>query len=146
MALHRQVVAALIGIGMIWLPNSQAVQNEEKFKTRLAPVALDATMRATVAGMGSVAATLAGTKLSITGTFEGLLSPATASHIHLSRVTGVRGPSILDLTVSPGTSGTISGTFELTPEQVDSLKKGKFYIQINSEKAPEGNLWGWLMH
>jgi hypothetical protein len=34
----------------------------------------------------------------------------------------------------------------LSADQVDSLKKGKFYIQINSEKAPEGNLWGWLMH
>jgi hypothetical protein len=146
MVLNRQVLTALIGIGAVWVPHSQAAQNEEKFKTRLAPVALDATMRATVAGTGSVAATLAGTKLSITGTFEGLLSPATAAHIHLSRVTGIRGPSILDLTVSPGTSGTISGTFELTPDQVDSLKKSKFYIQINSEKAPEGNLWGWLMH
>jgi hypothetical protein len=61
-------------------------------------------------------------------------------------VPGIRGTSILDLTVSPGTSGTISGTFDLSADQVDSLKKGKFYIQINSEKAPEGNLWGWLMH
>jgi hypothetical protein len=146
MVLNRQVVAAWICIAAVWLPHARAAQNEEKFKTHLAPVALDATMRATVAGTGSATATLAGTKLSITGTFEGLLSPATAAHINLSRVPGIRGTSILDLTVSPGTSGTISGTFDLSADQVDSLKKGKFYIQINSEKAPEGNLWGWLMH
>jgi len=139
MAFHRQVIAALIGIGLVSLSPSQAAQGEEKFKTRLAPVA-------TVAGTGSVSATLAGTKFSVTGTFDGLLSHATTARIHLSRVTGIRGPAILDLTVSQGTGGTVSGTFDLTPEQIDSLKKGKFYIQINSEKAPEGNLWGWLMH
>jgi len=33
----------------------------------------------------------------------------------------------------------------LTPEQVQSLKKGQLYIQIYSEKAPDGNLWGWLL-
>jgi hypothetical protein len=22
---------------------------------------------------------------------------------------------------------------------------GRFYIQLHSEKAPEGNLWGWLL-
>jgi hypothetical protein len=146
MAFHGQVIAALIGIGLVSLSPSQAAQGEEKFKTRLAPVALDAGMRATVAGTGSVSATLAGTKFSVTGTFDGLLSHATTARIHLSRVTGIRGPAILDLTVSQETGGTVSGTFDLTPEQIDSLKKGKFYIQINSEKAPEGNLWGWLMH
>jgi len=146
MVLNRRVVAAFIGLGVLWLPESRAAEKGETFKTRLGPVALDATMRATISGAGSATATLSGTKLSITGTFEGLLTPATAAHIHLSRVTGIRGPAILDLTVSLATKGTIAGTFDLNPEQVEGLKKGKFYIQINSEKAPEGNLWGWLMH
>ncbi len=146
MAFNRHVVAALIGLGIVSFSVSQAAQKDETFKTHLGPVPLDAAMHATISGGGSAAASLTGNKLSITGTFEGLRSPATAAHIHLSRVTGIRGPAILDLTVSPGTSGTVSGTFDLTPEQVESLKKGKFYIQINSEKAPEGNLWGWLMH
>jgi CHRD domain len=145
MLFNRRVISALIGIGMASALHSGAAQSDEKFKTRLAPVAIDATMRATVSGTGSVAATLAGSKLSVTGTFEGLLSPATAAHIHLSRVAGIRGPAVLDLTVSRAVSGSISGTFDLTPEQVESLKKGKFYVQIDSEKAPEGNLWGWLM-
>ena len=33
----------------------------------------------------------------------------------------------------------------LTAEQVESLRKGKLYIQIDSEKASDGNLWGWLL-
>ncbi len=41
--------------------------------------------------------------------------------------------------------GSITGTLSLTAEQVESLRKGKLYIQIHSEKAPDGNLWGWLL-
>jgi hypothetical protein len=33
----------------------------------------------------------------------------------------------------------------LTPDQVDSLKKGRLYVQISSEKSPEGTLWGWIL-
>jgi hypothetical protein len=58
---------------------------------------------------------------------------------------GVRGSSIADLTVSKATNGTVTGTVDLTPEQIQSLKKGQLYIQISSEKAPDGNLWGWLV-
>jgi hypothetical protein len=49
------------------------------------------------------------------------------------------------LTVSKATNGTLEGTFELTPQQIDDLMKSRFYIQLQSEKAPEGNLWGWLL-
>jgi hypothetical protein len=58
---------------------------------------------------------------------------------------GVRGPAIQDLTVSKATSGTISGSVDLTAPQVESLKKGGLYIQIQSEKAPDGVIWGWLL-
>jgi hypothetical protein len=123
-------------------------QPPSTFKVRLSLVAIDATMRATVAGDGVASATLNGSKLTVTGTFEGLKSAATIAQIHRGVATGVRGPSILDLTVSKagaGTSGTISGTFELTPAQTTSLRRGELYIQIHSEKAPDGNLWGWLL-
>jgi hypothetical protein len=56
----------------------------------------------------------------------------------------VRGAPVLTLTVAKATSGAVSGSFDLTPEQLESLKKGKWYVQIHSEKAPDGNLWGWL--
>ncbi len=38
-----------------------------------------------------------------------------------------------------------TGSLDLTPEQVQALHVGQLYIQISSEKAPEGNLWGWLL-
>ena len=103
-------------------------------------------MRSTVAGSGSVSAELTSSKLSINGTFEGLLSPASVVEVRESTVTGVRGPVIFNsLTITKATSGTISGAIDLSPEQVEALRKGRLYLQVNSEKAPEGNLWGWLL-
>lgn len=132
------VAGVLIGI-------AAAAQTGETYKIRLAPVAVDTAMKSVIAGEGSVTAMLAGNKLTIAGTFAGLKSPATAAHIHQGTAPGVRGPVLLPLTVTKAESGEISGAFELTPEQLDSLRKGKLYVQIHSEKAPAGNLWGWIM-
>jgi hypothetical protein len=123
-------------------------QQPKTFKARLSPVPIDVSMQATVAGSGSVSAVLTGTKLAITGTFEGLRSPATTAQIHKGPVRGVRGPVVADLAVTKAaepTSGTISGSMDLTPLQVADLEKGRLYVQLHSEKAPDGNLWGWLL-
>jgi hypothetical protein len=51
----------------------------------------------------------------------------------------------LALTKTDAASGTLSGSFTLTPIQVADLEKGRLYVQLHSEKAPDGNLWGWLL-
>ena len=122
-----------------------AAQAPDTFKVLLAPVPIDLTMQATVTGKGSAMATIVSNKLSISGSFEGLQSAATVAHLHQGKVRGVRGPSIADLTVSKALSGTIQGAVNLTPAQLEGLRNGLLYIQIHSEKAPEGNLWGWLL-
>src|SRR5262245_13389502 len=124
---------------------SLSVQTEEKFKIRITPVPLDGAMRATVAGSGSGSATLAGSKLNLNASFEGIPSPATTAKLHKGLATGVRGSAFQDLTITKATKGTVSGVVDLTPDQVDSLRKGKLYIQISSEKSPEGTLWGWIL-
>ncbi|HXJ38593.1 MAG TPA: CHRD domain-containing protein [Bryobacteraceae bacterium] len=131
-------IAFLLGIAAL-------AQTEAVFRTRLSPVAMDATMRATVTGSGNVTARLTGSKLVVSGSFEGLLSNASLAQVHRSPVTGVRGPAILDLTVTKAPGGTLSGSFDLSPEQLESLRAGKLYVQLHSDKAPEGNLWGWLL-
>jgi hypothetical protein len=101
-------------------------------------------MQEAVAGLGSVSASLAGSTLTITGTFEGLRSPATVARVHRGPK-GIRGPAVFDLVVSKETSGTISGKLQLAPAQIADLKNGRLYLQLHSEKAPDGNLWGWLL-
>ena len=123
-------------------------QQPKTYKTRLSPVPIDVAMQATVAGSGSVSAVLTGSKVVITGSFEGLRSPATTAQIHKGPVRGVRGPVVAELVVAKAgdpTSGTISGSLDLTQIQVADLEKGRLYVQLHSEKAPDGNLWGWLL-
>lgn len=128
---------------------SLVAQSGKTYKARLAPVPMTTAMASTVAGLGTISLVLSGTKATLTGSFDGLKSPATIAQIHKAP-RGIRGPVVekLDLKVTNnanGTSGTIAGTLDLTPQQVADLEKGWFYVQLHSEKAPEGNLWGWLL-
>ena len=145
---HLYERAIVLLAALFWLTNSAAAQSEQKFKTRLSPVPALGIQPATVAGVGSASATLTGRKVTVVGSFEKMASPATVGHLCLGQLPGVRGESVFDLTVAKtgdGTSGTFSGTFDLTPEQIDALKKGRFYVQIHSEGAPNGHLLGWLL-
>ena len=136
----------VICVALACVAAAASAQSAKAFRARLAPVPIDLSMQATVAGKGTVTATLTGArKLSLTGTFEGLRSPATLAQVHKSPVPGVRGPVVFDLSASKDTSGTISGSIDLTEAQVTDLEKGRLYVQLHSEKAPDGNLWGWLM-
>lgn len=119
-------------------------QNGKTFRGRLSPVPIDLTMASTITGSGSVTAVLNGTKLTVNGTFEGLKSPATIVQLHKGQ-RGVRGEAVLDLTATKATSGTITGTVDLSPQQVQDLQNNRLYVQLHSEKAPDGNLWGWLL-
>lgn len=141
---RRRFTAALLGAAFLFGVGAAGAESSDTFKARLSPVPIDVTMLSTVAGSGLLAAVLTGNKLTITGTFEGLRSPATVARIHRAPK-GIRGPAILDLTVSKETSGTVSGSIELTPAQVEDLRNGRLYVQIHSERAPDGNLWGWLL-
>src|ERR1700730_4536198 len=140
---------AILCFGSAWAGRTASAQNTpagETFKARLSPVPIDVTMMSTVAGSGSLTATLSGKQLTITGTFEGLRSPATTAQLHRG-MKGIRGPAILDLDlmISKAVKGTLSGSVELTPDQIADLRAGRLYVQLQSERAPDGNLWGWLV-
>src|SRR5579871_3582688 len=109
------LVPALVIIAAV-LPNPAHAQ--DSFKTRLAPVPIDERLAPVIKGRGSVSVTLSGSKLTITGTFEGMRSPATGARLLQSKMTGIRGDAIQDLTVSKAASGDISGAVNLTPPQV----------------------------
>jgi hypothetical protein len=122
-----------------------AMPGDTTFHFRLSPGPRLVGTRADTSGSGSVTATLEGSKLSLKGSFGGLLGVPTSAHLSMGSLPGVRGPVISDLTASPATSGTLSGSVQLTPEQISALRKGGLYVEIDSDKAPEGDLWGWIM-
>ncbi|MGH8518260.1 MAG: CHRD domain-containing protein [Panacagrimonas sp.] len=119
-------------------------QDARTYVARLSPVPITVAMQDTVSGVGSVTATLTGNRLVVDGKFEGLRTPATVARIHMAP-RAMRGPAIADLKVATGTRGTVTGSVELNGEQRQALEKSSLYIQLHSEKAPEGNLWGWLV-
>jgi len=141
----RHAVLGTFIIAVLFLLASRVpAQNSETFKARLSPVPINVSMLSNIAGTGSLTATLNGKKLTIQGTFEGLRAPATTVQIHRGPK-GIPGPAILDLTVTKAVKGTVSGTLDLTPDQLEDLRNGRLYVQIQSERAPNGNLWGWLL-
>ena len=113
--------------------------------TRLLPVARDILTRSIVAGEGRADATLSGDNLVVSGSYKGLPSAATRAELRQGLAVGVRGPVIAMLQVSGGTAGTIAGAVRLNRDQAAAARPGRLYVQINSEKAPDGHLWGWLL-
>ena len=133
---------AVLAIAAVLTVSVQA--QAPQYRGRLSLMPLDIAMQNVIAGSGVATANLKGSTLSISGTFTGLKTPATVAKLLRSPKPGMRGTPIGDLIVSGETSGTISGSIELTKEQISDLAASRFYVQLNSQKAPEGNLWGWL--
>lgn len=115
------------------------------YATRLEAVAYDGAMRANVQGDGQVSATLHGKTLTVTGDFADLPSAATSAKLYSGPGIGVPGPAFADLQLSGQNIGSIAGTVLLSAAQLRAFKQGHVYVQIDSQNAPDGNLWGWLL-
>src|SRR6266496_2157663 len=98
--MRRSTPVAIVAAVVVWLGISAGAQGASKFKVHLSWVPIDATTAPLIAGAGSATAELSGSKLTVTGTFEGLRSPATVAQLHNSVKTGVSGPVLSDLTVT----------------------------------------------
>lgn len=117
----------------------------EEYAARLSRVPVDSRTQSSIAGLGHATAELDGDRLRIQGDFSGMLGAATMASLRIGPAVGVRGPVIDELKVTHTADGTLSGAVRLTPEQVAALRSGRLYIQVHSESAPDGNLWGWLL-
>jgi hypothetical protein len=131
-------------VAMLVASSSPLAQGSKTYRARLSTVPV-AAYTPTIVGSGSATATLTGSRLVIAGTFAGLNTPATTARIFKSPKPGLRGTPLFDLSVSGGTNGTLTGQFDLTAAQIQELAQGRYYVQLHSEKAAEGNLWGWLL-
>ncbi len=142
MALHR--LFPIVAIAFVLAPITPQTQSGDVFKARLSSLPVDAITAPGMAGSGSVTAALRGTTLVITGEFKGLGSPATVGHLHRARP-GLRGPIAFELTLTKADTGTIEGRLPLNASQVSDVRRGWYYVQIHTERNPEGHLRGWLL-
>jgi hypothetical protein len=118
--------------------------NPQVFKARLAPLGVTMATVNTTTGVGSVTATLEGSKLTIDVSFEGLTGVATSANIRRG-AKGIPGPVVMELQAPKASSGKINATLDLNAEQLADLKAGRLYLQIHSERAPDGSIRGWLL-
>jgi hypothetical protein len=144
---HSYVLVVLLA-----LLAAPAFAADTQYSTALDPVAFDNSTVKTTVGSGAVTGTLSGSTLTVSGTYSGLSSEATAAHLQIGQgygiaggpTGGMAGTPIGDLAVSGGTNGKISGSLKLTAAQVKALGQGAVYLLVTSTNAPKGNLWGWL--
>jgi hypothetical protein len=115
------------------------------YDAELDPAPFDASNRAAVINsIGDASATLDGGTLTVRGNFSNFASPATGGSLRIGLAKGVPGDAIGALSVDHATTGHFSGSIKLTGEQIAALKRQALYVRIDSEKAPDGNVQGWL--
>ena len=115
------------------------------YDAELDPVPFDASNRAIVINsIGDASATLEGSTLTVKGNFSNFSSPAMGGSVRIGLAKGVPGDTIGSLSADHATSGHFSGTVTLSSDQIAALKKQAIYIRIDSEKASDGNVQGWL--
>ena len=115
------------------------------YDAELDPIPFDASNRAIVINsIGDASATLEGGTLTVRGNFSNFTSPATGGSLRIGLAKGVPGDAIGSLTADHNTSGHFSGSVKLSSDQIAALKKQAIYVRIDSEKAPDGNVQGWL--
>ena len=115
------------------------------YDAELDPVPFDPSNRAIVINsIGDASATLEGGTLTVKGNFSNFTSPATGGSLRIGLAKGVPGDAIGSLTVSHARQGEVSGAIKLSSAQKAALDREALYIRIDSEKAPDGNLQGWL--
>lgn len=142
--IYQWVCLAILGM----LSTSLSAQND--FSTTLSgsqqvlPIATTA--------QGSASATLDGSRLSVSGSFENLSSAvatdiAGGAHIHVGYA-GQNGPVVFPLTLTlsaDSLSGSFEDTFELTDEQIETLQGREMYINLHTEQYRGGEIRGQII-
>lgn len=140
-----KVASCILLLGASTFNLSAHGANMNELHGRLSPMPVTSLTVNTITGVGSFEASLQGNTLTITGTFEGMSSAATAAHVHLAPKAQI-GPVAFGIEVTKANSGSVGGEISLTPELIQALHGESLYIQIHSETNPAGELRGWILH
>jgi hypothetical protein len=141
----RALVASLtLTAAALIIGSAQAQESSEVFKARLSPLGVTGATVNTTTGAGAITATLKGNVLAVQGTFERLTGVATEANVRRGPK-AIPGPIVATLEFTKGSQGSVNGVLTLTPALIEDLQAGRLYVQIHSERAPEGSVRGWLL-
>lgn len=96
-------------------------------------------------GVGFASGTLddvTGVVIVTSGSFSGLVAPATAAHIHGLAPAGAVAGVLIPLTATPATSGTLTGSGVLSATNVAGMIAGLTYVNVHSAPFPAGEIRG----
>ena len=93
-------------------------------------------------GEGVVIVNQAGNEISVALTFRNLTSAQQGAHIHGNAPRGQNAPVLFNLGTNGQTSGTLTGTFPVTSQQVADLRAGLWYFNVHSANFPGGEIRG----
>lgn len=79
-------------------------------------------------------------------TVNGLSGAPNAMHLHGPALPGVNASPVVTLTTPSGATSQVTGTTApLTPQQMNALKKGLFYINVHTAGSPDGEIRGQVL-
>ncbi|MCA1639392.1 MAG: CHRD domain-containing protein [Acidobacteria bacterium] len=139
----RKNLFLMLIVGLSAFIFSTTVSAQQKFTVSLNGVQENPPVNSP--GRGSCVLTLdtAETQISLSCTYSGLGSTASAAHIHTDGPAGVNGPVLFSLTGASGTSGTLSlAPTAVTPAQVADLRAKRWYVNIHTTNFPGGEIRG----
>jgi hypothetical protein len=132
------LVAACDDMGM----KQQAASTKENYEAHLSGA--NSVPRNNSNGEGDAKITLDTATRMVTWkiTYKGLSGPATAAHFHGPAAPGTNAGVAVPFTVAPN---TIEGSATLTPQQMEDLQAGRYYINIHTQQFPGGEIRGQVM-
>lgn len=79
--------------------------------------------------------------LVVAGVYSGLTGPATNAHIHGPATEDESAGVVFPLEFVEEANGTVSGVWEdMTPEQVQELRDGLYYVNVHTERNGPGEV------
>src|SRR5688572_27628980 len=139
----RKNLFLMLTIGLSALIFSTTASAQQKFTVGLNGVQENPSINSS--GGGSCVLTLdtAETQITLSCTYAGLGSNASAAHIHTNGPVGVNGPVLFNLTGASGTSGTLAlAPTAVTSAQVADLRAKRWYVNIHTTNFPDGEIRG----
>jgi len=106
------------------------------------PVLAPSLGGATPSGVADVTLDTVSGAVTVSGTFQGLTSPAIASHIHGPAPIGMSASVLVGLTIDNATSGNITGAGVLSAANIDNMLNGLTYINVHTQNNTSGEIRG----
>ena len=133
----RAGLAFTVAAGMLLMAGPASFAANAKYKADLKGSKEVPATGSSASGKANITYDDKSKKLSWVVTYSGLSGEPTAAHFHGPAAPGKNAGPVVDI------SGDIKkGSADLTAEQAADLKAGKWYLNIHTEKFPDGEIRG----